>query len=203
MNVIPYTVERRQDTGINNVQLGVWLFLASEAMLFAGLFSAYFTLRAGATEAWHPFSDHLGSASRGTLVLIAASAALAAAVRAARARTVMPIPGAVMAFQWGLFASVLFAFAFCAVKVSEYFSLFDQHLRPSTNTRMAVYFLLTGVHLLHVIGGILVNVWLMLTSSRTWREAPLLVVNRMEATALYWYFVDLVWLVIFVLLYVV
>ena len=57
MSAIPYTVERRPDTGVNNVQLGMWLFLASEAMLFAGLFSAYFMLRAGAPEPWLPLAQ--------------------------------------------------------------------------------------------------------------------------------------------------
>ncbi len=47
---IPYTVAERSDTGLNNVKLGIWLFLASEVMLFGGLFSSYILLRVGATE---------------------------------------------------------------------------------------------------------------------------------------------------------
>ncbi len=47
---IPYTVAERPDTGLNNVKLGIWLFLASEVMLFGGLFSTYILLRVGATE---------------------------------------------------------------------------------------------------------------------------------------------------------
>jgi cytochrome c oxidase subunit III len=69
---IPYTVERRPDTGINNVLLGTWLFLASEVMLFGGLFSAYVLLRAGAT-AW-PEGSSVSSVPLGalnTLVLLA------------------------------------------------------------------------------------------------------------------------------------
>ena len=156
-------------------------------------------LRAGAPEPWQPLRDHLGSASLGTLVLLAASVAFTVAVRAARAGRVMPLPSGLMAF---LFASVFFAFAFCANKASDYFDFFEQHLGPAANTQMATYFLLTGVHLLHVVGGILVSVWLMLTASKTWREAAPVVINRLEATALYWYFVDVVWLIMLVLLYV-
>lgn len=202
MNPIPYTVERRPDTGLNNVQLGVWLFLASEAMLFAGLFSAYFTLRAGAVEAWQPLRDHLGAAGRNTVVLIAGTAAFTSAIGAARARRVLPGYGRVMMFRYWLFASMLFAIAFCFLKAGEHAELFARHRGPETSTQMAVYYLLTGVHMMHVFGGCVVNAWLMLTTPRTWRDAAPLVINRLEAVALYWYFVDLVWLILVVLLYV-
>ncbi|MEO6237066.1 MAG: cytochrome c oxidase subunit 3 [Vicinamibacterales bacterium] len=203
MSAIPYTVDRRPDTGVNNVQLGMWLFLASEAMLFAGLFSAYFMLRAGAAEPWLPLRGHLASAGTSTFVLFAGTAGFVAAVRAARAKRELPLWGGVMAFRVMLFASSLFALSFCALKLSDYASLSEAGLGPATSTRMAVYFLLTGVHLVHVAGGLLVNLALLLTSPGTWRDAPLLVVNRLEALALYWYFVDAVWLIVFVLLYVV
>ena len=51
---IPYNVELREDTGLYNSKLGIWLFLASEIMLFGGLFSAYILLRVGAGDAWPP-----------------------------------------------------------------------------------------------------------------------------------------------------
>jgi heme/copper-type cytochrome/quinol oxidase subunit 3 len=203
MSAIPYTVERRPDTGVNNVKLGMWLFLASEAMLFAGLFSAYFMLRAGATEPWQPFRDHLGIAGRNTMVLFAATAVFAVAVAAARARTVLPVWGGTLAFRLYLYPSVLFALAFCALKGSEYAALFERGLGPATSTQLAVYFLLTGVHLIHVAGGMLVSVWLAFTGASTWKASPAVVVNRLEAVALYWYFVDAVWVAIVVLLYVV
>jgi|SRR5436190_211151 heme/copper-type cytochrome/quinol oxidase subunit 3 len=203
MSAIPYTVERRPDTGVNNVKLGMWLFLASEAMLFAGLFSAYFMLRAGAAEPWQPLRDHLGAAARNTVVLMASTGAFGAAVAAARARTVMPVWGGMLAFRLWLNSSALFALAFCVVKAGEYAALFAQGLGPATNTQLSVYFLLTGVHLLHVAGGIVVCLWLALTRPATWAAAPPVVINRLEAAMLYWYFVDLVWLMLVVLLYVV
>jgi cytochrome c oxidase subunit III len=196
LNAIPFTVERRPDTGVNNVQLGVWLFLASEAMLFAGLFSAYFTLRAGAIAPWTPFRNHLALASVNTVVLMIAGAALAFSARAARARDNRR-------FRSWLLVSCSFAMAFCAFKGSEYAEFIGAHLRPSTSTHLAMYFLLTGVHLLHVLGGVLVNAWIALTPKAAWSRAPEAVVNRLEAAALYWYFVDAIWLIIFVVLYVV
>ena len=80
MSSIPYTVERRPDTGVNNVQMGIWLFLASEVMLFGGLFSAYFMLRAGSLTPWVPLRDHLGSALLSTALLMVATGLTATAV---------------------------------------------------------------------------------------------------------------------------
>jgi heme/copper-type cytochrome/quinol oxidase subunit 3 len=202
VNAIPYTVDRRPDTGVNNVQLGMWLFLASEAMLFAGFFSAYFMLRAGAQEPWLPLHDHLGRAAAGTLVLFAGTAVFVAGARNARANQTLPLHAGIRSFRLMLFASVLFALSFCALKASDYHSLLGAGLGPATSTRMAVYFLLTGIHLAHVAGGLLVNVALLLTPARTWRDSPRIVVNRLDALALYWYFVDAVWVIVFVLLYV-
>src|SRR6185436_14460116 len=85
MSAIPYTVERRPDTGVNNVQLGIWLFLASEVMLFGGLFSAYFTLRAGAPQRWAPLGAHMDAALVSTVLLFGATGAFAMALRSARA----------------------------------------------------------------------------------------------------------------------
>jgi heme/copper-type cytochrome/quinol oxidase subunit 3 len=198
MSAIPYTIDPRPDTGVNNVQLGVWLFLASEVMLFGGLFSAYFMLRAGAIEPWLPLRDHLGGAGRNTMLLIASTGAFAGAVGAARARLELPAAGKRALYRWWLVASILFALGFCASKVSEYFGLVEQHQGPAASTQLAVYFLLTGVHLLHVAGGTLVNAWLAVA-----RPSPAFVINRLQATALYWMFVDLVWLVLVVVLYVV
>jgi cytochrome c oxidase subunit 3 len=198
---IPYTVTKRPDTGVNNVKLGVWLFLASEVMLFGGLFSAYFTLLAGALEPWPPLRNHLALASLNTIVLLAAGASIALAIRNARAGLTAGHDSAVPFRGW-LMASGGFALTFCALKMIEYADLFRLHLRPSTSTQLAMYFLLTGVHLLHVLGGIGVLLWLALTSSKTRQSSAPAVVNRLEAAAMYWYFVDVIWLILFVLLYV-
>jgi heme/copper-type cytochrome/quinol oxidase subunit 3 len=202
MSAIPYTVEPRPDTGVNNVQLGIWLFLASEVMLFGGLFSAYFMLRAGAPAAWHPLRDHMVDALMlGTLNLVVASATLSGAASVARA------PGrGLNRLRWPRFVrllllmSILASLAFCVWKWSEYTKLIAAHLLPSTSTQMASYFLLTGVHVLHVIGGTLAAAWFLLTVPP---EPSAQFANRLAAAALYWYFVDLVWIAIFVLFYVV
>lgn len=195
MSAIPYTVERRPDTGVNNVQLGIWLFLASEAMLFGGLFSAYFTLRAGSLEPWQPFLAHRALATVNTVLLLGAGTALVFGVRMARARR---IP----AFRGWMAAGVLLSVAFLGVKALEYFDAVAMGWYPRTSTQWATYYLLTGVHALHVVGGVLVNVRLAATGTAAWRGSAPAVINRVEAAALYWYFVDLIWIILFVLLYV-
>jgi heme/copper-type cytochrome/quinol oxidase subunit 3 len=188
MSSIPYTVERRPDTGVNNVQMGIWLFLASEVMLFGGLFSAYFMLRAGSLTPWVPLRDHLGSALLSTALLMVATGLTATAVRWRR-------------YRLALVTAMLFALAFCVAKSMDHQALFEAGRGPASSSHMAVYFLLTGVHMMHVFAGVIVNGWVILVSGGS--PEPAVLMNRLRATSLYWYFVDAVWLVMLVLLYVV
>ena len=100
-------------------------------------------------------------------------------------------------------AAVLLPALFVPYTLLEWLDLSEFGFRPATGNQAATFFLLTGVHALHVAGGLVVNVWMMTTGTATWiGEAPR-VVNRLQATALYWYFVDIVWFVLLVLFYVV
>src|SRR3954469_6838299 len=132
MTTVPYTIERRPDTGVNNVQLGVWLFLASEVMLFGGLFSAYFTLRAGAPSPWLPLRDHLGGAVFATLLLAVATGVAASS------------SGNVPRYRVRLAIAAFFALAFCAYKIDDYHHLVHARRGPESSTQMATFFLLTG-----------------------------------------------------------
>ena len=196
MNAISDSVERRSDTGVHNGHLGMWLFLASDAILFATLFSAYVTLRAGAAEAWPPFRDHLVVASINTIVLLGAALALTVALRAARGDDVR-------AFRRWLHVSGWLALVFIGVKLDEYGDLHAYHLQPSTSRQFAMYVLLTGVHLLHVAGGAVAIAWIGVGQRQRRAASPAATVNRVQAVLLYWYLVALVWLVLFVLMYVV
>ena len=195
MTTIPYTVDRRPDTGVNNVKLGVWLFLASEVMLFGGLFSGYFTLRADATT-WAPLVSHRPIALLNTAILLCAGAAFALAIKAARRRDLGHFRG------WTA-GAVALASGFLIGKGIEYARAAHEGFWPRTSTEAGLYYLLTGVHALHVLGGIVVTLWVLSTTGAPWRREPLRVINRLEAAALYWYFVDIIWLILVVLLYVV
>jgi heme/copper-type cytochrome/quinol oxidase subunit 3 len=197
MTAVPYTVERRPDTGVNNVTMGIWLFLASETMLFGGLFSSYVLLRAGDPQ-WgrHAEALHTSWGLANTVLTIAAAAALSGASRAFR-------NGRAATGRWLLHGSALSAAAFVVVKSIEYSAIAGDGLGPAHSTFLAVYCLLTGVHLAHVAGGLAVTLHLATTGFRMSRTEPARFSNRVTASALYWYFVDAVWITIFVALYIV
>jgi heme/copper-type cytochrome/quinol oxidase subunit 3 len=187
---IPFTVVARPDTGTNNVTLGMWLFIASEVMLFGGLFSGYVLLRSGATDWPHRALDVTAGALN-TLVLLASSATVVMSRRAAAA-------GRIARARLTLVTTAGLALVFLAVKAFEWWAETGRGVYPDTSTFYAVYFLLTGVHALHVVGGIIAMVWL--ASVAMALGAPRFA-NRSRAIALYWNFIDAVWLSIFVLLY--
>ena len=148
---IPYTVEERLDTGLNNVKLGIWLFLASEVMLFGGLFSSYVLLRVGAEE-WPRGSEILDIplATLNTIVLIGSSVTMVMAWVSLKMNDLGK-------FKLYMGSTVGLAGMFLIVKAFEYGEKFSHDLYPSDSTFLAIYFTLTGLHGLHVIGGIIVN----------------------------------------------
>ncbi len=192
---IPYSVERRADTGVTNATLGMWLFIASEVMLFGSLFSSYALLRTGAV-AWPDQGAILDVplASANTLVLLTSSASMILALRALR-------DGRLVAFRRAFGVVLLLGCVFLGLKGVEYADEIGRGLRPATNNFMGLYFALTGLHALHVAGGVLANAWLLVTASRTWAGRPRQLQNRIRAAATYWNFIDVIWLVMFVTLY--
>lgn len=175
------------------MKLGVWLFLAFQAMLFVAWFSAYFLLRGGAiTWGWSP---HRELAQINTVLLLAATGSFTLAVRFARARRVAW-------FRTWMLMSIVLTVGFLGIRLYEYADDFALGLYPRESTRVGLYYLLTGVHTLHVVGGMAVNVWLLATGSTAWIRAAPAIVNRVEATALYWVFLSAIWLCLLVLLYV-
>ncbi len=190
VELIPYIVEERPDTGFNNATLGIWLFLASEIMLFGGLFSAYILLRTGAAQ-WPVGASVLNipMATLNTVVLIISSIAVVYAWAALKA-------GNLAKFRrfWGL--SILCGVGFLVLKTIEYKMKFAHGLFPSSNTFLAIYFTLTGLHALHIIGGLVVNAYLFGPGSKLHKQNPHHYEHRIEIAGIYWHFVDLLWLIL-------
>jgi heme/copper-type cytochrome/quinol oxidase subunit 3 len=90
---------------------------------------------------------------------------------------------------------------FMVIKTIEYSAKFSHHLYPKNDTFMAIYFTLTGLHGLHVLGGMIVMAYLLGPGAKMWKTDPGRFTNRIEVTGLYWHFVDLVWIFLFPLLY--
>ncbi len=193
---IPYAVAARPDTGMNNARLGLWLFLASETMLFGGLISAYAFLRTGSAAS--EFGPHLSDAPLAginTLVLLASSTVMTLSVWSLRNREYGR-------YRLFLGMTIFLGLLFVGLKAIDYSHKFAHGLYPATNTYLAVFFTLTGVHALHVIGGVVVNAYLWLTGRRMWENEADRLRSRISAAATYWNFVDAVWIVLFLLLYV-
>ena len=192
---IPYIVEERADTGLNNVKLGIWLFLASEVMLFGALFSSYVLLRLMAVE-W-PFGVDVLNVPLGTLntaVLIGSSVTMVMAYASLK----MDDFGR---FRMWLALTIGLSLLFMVVKGFEYSHEFDIGNFPSTSTYLAIYFTMTGLHALHIIGGVIVNTYLLFPGAKMWSTNKAQFTNRIEAAGLYWHFVDLVWIFLFPVLY--
>jgi heme/copper-type cytochrome/quinol oxidase subunit 3 len=152
-------------------------------------------LRAGAVEPWAPLTGHAAGAVLSTALLFGGTAAFALAGSMAKR-------GRLSSFLIWMSAAIVLPLLFLPVKAFQYRELAQSGILPSTNTQWATYFLLTGVHALHVAGGVVMNVWLLSTSRAGRTAETAAVINRIKAAGLYWYFVDAVWLVLVVLLYV-
>jgi len=192
---IPYTVEARPDTGLYNAKFGIWLFLASEVMLFGALFSSLILLRTGA-ESWPNAQEILNIplATLNTMVLIGSSVTMVMSWASLKL-------GRFDRYRLWMGLTILCALGFMVIKAIEYNSKFGHHLYPSTNNFLAIYFTMTGLHALHVIGGLIVNGYLWGPGAKMWKKEPERFTNRVEVAGLYWHFVDLVWIFLFPTLY--
>jgi cytochrome c oxidase subunit III len=192
---IPYTTEVRPDTGLTNPKLGIWLFLASEVMLFGSLFSSYALLRSGA-ESWPDQSSVLSVplATLNTVILITSSATMVMAWASVKR-------GSLTRYRLYMGLTILAGVGFMVVKAFEYGDKFSHGLTPATNNFLGLYFTLTGLHAVHVLGGMLVNLYFWGPGARMWHQARERFTNRIEIAGLYWHFVDVVWIFLFPVLY--
>ena len=193
--LVPYKVVPREDTGLYNAKFGIWLFLASEIMLFGSLFSAYILLRVGSFS-WPVQSDFLNVpiGALNSVILLSSSIFFIRAWVALKADDIVKYKK----FMWLV---ISFAVLFLCFKGVEYYQHFSYHEFPKTSVFLALYFLLTGLHALHIIGGIAVNIYYagpgmyLRTQDKQW------FINRVEVAGLYWHFVDVVWIFLFSTLY--
>jgi len=291
---IPFTSKARPDTGLYNAKVGIWLFLASEVMLFGALFSSYIMLRIGAPEGTWPLPGKMlmtppGAINTAVLILSSVTVVLAWA-----------------SLKFGNFAqykkfqavTIACAVVFMGIKAYEYHdklthyaivktdgSVWDGHMvtqddqsvtitihahedegdhdhdhdhnghahddehadskhvninaylgvkavkdfeynvdehghhvdgevtiprseiakitnyGPQHSTYLAIYFTLTGLHALHVCGGAFVIFMIWGPLAKMWETDPERYINRVEVSGLFWHFVDLVWIFLFPLLY--
>jgi cytochrome c oxidase subunit 3 len=197
-----------QDQQDGAVRLGMWLFLGTEVLLFAGLFLGYTVYRHFYHEAFHEGSrslDVVWGASN-TVILISSSLTVALAYNAIK-QGKEKLAAGLIAF------TILCALAFLAIKAIEYKAKFDhgslpgkwyhnEHITaPGANLYFTVYFLATGLHAFHVIVGASVLAWVLMGITKG-KYGPRNYV-AVELGGLYWHLVDLVWIFLFPLLYLI
>jgi heme/copper-type cytochrome/quinol oxidase subunit 3 len=182
--------------GIQSKKLTMWLFIASDAVTFGAILFGYSYLRAG-TPNW-PTPFETGSLVNGvimTFVLLSSSLTMLGAVLAAKQGRKSTC------IQW-LGATVVLGIIFAALHLREWFRMFHEGWSLSNNpmggTAMfgATFFSITGLHLMHVISGVIALIVIAIGYKTDWLDA-----GHVETTGLYWHFVDLVWMFVFPLLY--
>ena len=148
---IAHITKPHPETGLVNSKLGVWLFLASEVMLFGALFSSYIIMRIGSTTWPHGYTIlNVPLATVNTFALISSSVTIVLAWASLKLNDFGK-------FRMYMTGTIALSFVFLVIKYFEYTAKFEHGLYPSTNTFLAIYFTMTGLHGLHVIGGIIVN----------------------------------------------
>ncbi len=193
--VIPYVSKPHPVTGVTNAKLGIWLFLASEVMLFGALFSSLIVLRVGSTD-WPVGSTILNVplAFVNTIILITSSLTMVMAWASLKLNNLGK-------YKMYMGLTILLSFAFLVVKYFEYSAKIHHGLSPATSNFLGIYFTMTGLHGLHIIGGIVVNAYLWIPGAKMWHSDPERFTGRVEVAGLYWHFVDLVWIFLFPTLY--
>ena len=193
--------------------LGMWMFLVTEIMFFGGLFISYVVYRTRFHEIFAFASSALNwrLGAFNTAVLIASSLTMAMAIWAAQVNKRKLI----VVF---LLLTIALGSTFLVVKYFEYAEKFEHHLVPGPHFApdpehygnivkvsdkaqvfFSLYFIMTGLHALHMIIGIGVLIWLLFPSWKGKFDSSYY--NPLECTGLYWHFVDLVWIFLFPLLY--
>jgi cytochrome c oxidase subunit 3 len=186
--------------------LGMWTFLATEVMFFGGLFMGYIVYRHAYPEAFAVGSKHTDVlfGTLNTAILLTSSFTMALAVHAAQ-------EGRPRSTVRSLVLTIGLAIAFLVVKGFEYHEDYVEHLipgpsfsvpgQPKAELFFYFYWAMTGLHALHVLIGIgALSVIAMLASRRRFSAEYH---NPVEITGLYWHFVDLVWIFLYPLLYLI
>jgi len=193
--------------------LGMWAFIVQEILFFGGLFGAYVVYRNMYIDAFSAASHQLDEMVGGynTAILICSSLTMALAVRCAQKGEKNTVIG------W-IVATIVFGFGFLGVKYVEYSAKWHDNLVPTSSFLwdkpeyahvaggqvkifFSLYFVMTGMHALHMFIGVGIMLWLI-------AKIRLNQINEhyftpVEITGLYWHFVDIVWIFLFPLLYLI
>ncbi|HUF84434.1 MAG TPA: cytochrome c oxidase subunit 3 [Acidimicrobiia bacterium] len=182
-------------TGVTNTKLAMWLFLSSDCLFFGAFISTYLLYRGRSEEG--PFPEDVYDipfTSVTSFILLMSSLTMVLALAAIQR-------GDYRRLRIWLMATALFGATFIGGQVFEFTEFYREGLRLGTNVFGSSFFVLTGLHGAHVTGGIiwLLSLWGLATQGRlTSADA-----EKVEIAGLYWHFVDVVWIVIFTVVYLI
>jgi len=180
------------DTAIHAGKTGTWWFLASEIPVFGGLIASYIVVRLGSTG-WAEAASHLNFKLGliNTFLLLTSSMTIVMAHAATEENDYRKVANFL-----GL--TVLLGLGFLGMKAIEYTTEISNGFLPSSGIFWSFYYGMTGLHALHVLAGIIVNLvlWIQALKGSLARNG-----HRVELAGLYWHFVDIVWIFLFPLLY--
>ena len=180
----------------NMVSVGTIIWLASELMFFAGLFAMYFTARARSTVGWPQPPTHLDLpyALVFTIILVLSSVTCQFGVFAAE-------QGNVYGLRRWFSITFLMGLVFVLGQANEYRMLVEEGTKINSTPYGSVFFLTTGFHALHVIGGLVAFVFLLIRSTMG-RFTPAQATSAI-VVSYYWHFVDVVWIGLFATIYLI
>ncbi len=189
-------IDHDTNTGISNTKLGMWLFLASECLLFGGLITTYVLYKvpvAGEGPAPKQVYD-LGFTSVSTFLLLMSSLTMVLAVAAIER-------GDHHRLRTWLAATALLGATFVSGQIYEFTAFLHEGMGFTTSRSSSAFYTLTGFHGVHVTLGIIMLVSLLILSLRG--KLPEHRSETVETVGLYWHFVDVVWIVIFTVVYLI
>ena len=180
----------------HSAKFGMWLFLATEVLLFGGLFAAYAIFRFLDVEMYAEYSKYLDwkLGALNTVVLLISSYAVAIGVTAAQ-------QGNNKKVMRCLEIACLCGIMFMVVKYFEYAGKIEHGFFPPPNIYFGLYFSMTGLHGIHVIGGMGVLWWARSLAKKNMYSETYY--TPVEVSGLYWHLVDLIWIYLFPLLYLI
>lgn len=207
---------REIGAGVYNMKLGMWIFLGSEVMFFTALIGSYIILRFGNPEYWAHAGDILNIpvTAANTFLLICSSVTMVKAFAEAH-------DGNLEKMKWYLVATCIIGATFVGVQVYEYSALVHEGFIPagyvdgselaeraaagmlpaSVSLYSSTFYTMTGFHGFHVTCGVVCMTWV---TSKAFRGGYSQQDHRgIEVIGLYWHFVDLVWIILFTIVYLI
>ncbi len=189
-------------------KLGMWIFLVTEILFFGGLFAAYIVYRSWYPELYLLASEELDVfwGAVNTFVLIGSSLTVAMAIRSAQLNQ---IRGLII----NLWITIGLAVTFMVIKYFEYAEKIEKGILPGAhysydgiahekaNIFFSIYYMMTGLHGIHVLVGIGLMVWLVFKAKKKVFHSGYY--TPVEITGLYWHLVDVIWIFLFPLLYLI